>query len=205
VCYRVERTWSAALRDVLGSAARHKVLSGVIAVCVVATFAVIGVIGTASHAATGLNADGIGAIIPAGAPAAPSFSFPELDHPGQRVSLAGYAGKPVVVNFFASWCPPCKQETPKLASFYRTERGSVPLVGMDENDTSADAASFARKNGVTYPLAWDPHLVASDAYDVAGMPQTFFLNASHHIVYHVIGPITTAELNQGIALATASR
>jgi cytochrome c biogenesis protein CcmG/thiol:disulfide interchange protein DsbE len=180
------------------------VASGIVAVCVLATFTVIVVIGTTSHAATGLNADGVGAIIPAGDPAAPSFSFPALDRAGERVSLAGYADKPLILNFFASWCSPCKQETPMLARFYRTEHGSVPLVGMDENDHTGSALSFAKSSGVTYPLAWDPNVVAGSAYDVAAMPQTFFLNATHHIVYRVFGAITAAELNQGIALATGA-
>ncbi len=200
----MERTWSTALRDVGRAAAKHKVVSVIVAVCVLATFTVITVIGTTSHAATGLNADGVGAIIPAGDPAAPSFSFAELDHPGDQITLAGYAGKPLIMNFFASWCSSCKQETPMLARFYRTEHGAVPLVGMDENDRTASAASFAKANAVTYPLAWDPNVMAGSAYDVAAMPQTFFLNARHHIVYRVIGPITTAELNQGIALATGA-
>jgi thiol-disulfide isomerase/thioredoxin len=204
----MERTWSAAIRDVLQSVARHKVVSGLVALCVVATFTVITVIGTTSHASPnagdGLNADGVGAIVPAGDPAAPSFSFPELGHPGERVSLASYAGKPLIVNFFASWCTVCKQETPMLARFYRTERGSVPLVGMDENDTTGNALSFARASGVTYPLAWDPNLVAASAFDVSAMPQTFFLNARHHLVYRVIGQISTTELNRGLALATGA-
>ena len=200
----MERTWSTALRDLCQAAVRHKVVSVIVAVCVLATFTVITVIGTTSHAATGLNAEGIGAIVPAGDPAAPSFSFPEFDHPGEQITLAGYAGKPLIMNFFASWCSSCKQETPMLARFYRTEHGAVPLVGMDENDQTGNAASFVKTSAVTYPLAWDPNVVAGSAYDVAAMPQTFFLNAGHHIVYRVIGPITTAELNQGIALATGT-
>ncbi|HEY1626011.1 MAG TPA: TlpA disulfide reductase family protein [Streptosporangiaceae bacterium] len=198
----VERTWSSAFHDLASSAGRHKVVSVVVVVCIVATLTVIAVIGATSHPASGLNADGTGAIVPAGEPAAPSFSFPELGHSGEHVSLAGYAGQPLIVNFFASWCSGCKQETPMLARFYRTEHGAVPLVGMDENDNTAKALSYAKTNDVTYPLAWDPGLVAANAYSVPAMPQTFFLNARHHIVYQVIGQITTAELRQGIALAT---
>jgi cytochrome c biogenesis protein CcmG, thiol:disulfide interchange protein DsbE len=197
----VERTWSAAFGDVFRSAARHKVVTGVVAGCVAATFTIITVIGATSHAATGLNAEGVGAIVPAGEPAAPSFSLPELGHSGDRVALSGYAGQPLIVNFFASWCTSCEQETPMLARFYRSEHGSVPLVGMDENDTAGNALSFARSDGISYPVAWDPNLVAASSFDVDAMPQTFFLNASHHMVYRVIGPITTAELTQGIALA----
>jgi thiol-disulfide isomerase/thioredoxin len=175
----------------------------------VATFTAIAVIGATSHATSlgtgsGLNAEGVGAIIPAGDPAAPSFSFPELGHAGKRVALTGYLGKPLIVNFFASWCPPCKQETPMLARFYRTEHGSVPMVGLDENDETGNALAFARADGVTYPVAWDPNLVAASAYGVAAMPQTFFLNARHHIVYHVIGGMTSTELSRGISLATGA-
>jgi cytochrome c biogenesis protein CcmG/thiol:disulfide interchange protein DsbE len=200
----MERTWATAFRDVLRSAARHKLVTGIVAACVVATFIVIAVIGATSTPASGLNAEGIGAVIPAGNPVAPSFSLPALGHSGERVSLAGYAGKPLIVNFFASWCASCKQETPMLARFYRTEHGAVPLVGMDENDTTGNALAFAKASGVTYPLAWDPNLTEANAYAVAAMPQTFFLNAKHQLVYHVIGQLTTAELTQGLALAGAS-
>jgi cytochrome c biogenesis protein CcmG/thiol:disulfide interchange protein DsbE len=200
----MERTWSTALRDVIRSAARHRVVTGIVAACVVATFTVIVVIGATSTPASGLNAEGIGAVVPAGDPAAPPFSLPVLGHSGQRVSLAEYAGKPLIVNFFASWCPSCKQETPMLARFYRTEHGAVPLVGMDENDTTGNALSFAKASDVTYPLAWDPNLTGANAYAVAAMPQTFFLNARHQLVYHVIGRITSTELTQGLALAGAS-
>jgi signal transduction histidine kinase/thiol-disulfide isomerase/thioredoxin len=200
----VDKTWSAALREVARSVARHKVVSGVVGLCVVATFTVIAVIGSTSHAASGLNADGVGAIVPTGDPAAPAFSLPELGQPGRHVSLADYSGRPLIVNFFASWCPPCKAETPMLASFYRTEHGKVALIGMDENDTTGNALAFAKAKDVTYPLAWDPDIVAGSSYDVEAMPQTFFLNASHHIVYRVFGQVTSAELSQGIALATGA-
>jgi hypothetical protein len=91
-----------------------------------------------------------------------------------------------------------------LASFYRTEHGKVALIGMDENDVTPNALAFAKASHVTYPLAWDPGIVAGSSYDVAGMPQTFFLNARHRIVYRVFGQVTSAELSQGIALATGA-
>ena len=138
----------------------------------------------------------------AGMPAAPAFSFPVLGHSGQQVSLADYAGKPLIVNFFASWCDPCKQETPLLARFYRTEHGKVALVGLDENDVAGNALSFTRANGVSYPVGWDPQFTAASAYGVDALPQTFFLNARHQIVDRIFGAVTLADIQKGIALAT---
>jgi thiol-disulfide isomerase/thioredoxin len=106
------------------------------------------------------------------------------------------------VNFFASWCPPCKSETPLLAGFYRSEHGKVALVGMDENDVVGNATKFIGSDGVTYPIGWDPDVIAGSSYGVADLPQTFFLNARHRIVDRIFGAVTTAELTKGIALAT---
>ena len=111
-------------------------------------------------------------------------------------------GKPLVVNFFASWCGPCKTETPRLAAFYRAEHGKVAIVGLDENDTQANALSFTHADKVTYPVGFDPEMTAASAYDVGGLPQTFFLDARHRIVGRIFGAVTQADLDKGIALAT---
>lgn len=135
---------------------------------------------------------------------APAFRLPALAQSGQQVSLSSYAGKPLIVNFFSSWCPPCQQETPLLATFYRDEHGRVAMVGLDENDTMSNALSFTRAKGVSYPVGFDPQLTAASAYGVGGLPQTFFLDARHHIVDRVFGAVTQADLSKGIALATGS-
>jgi cytochrome c biogenesis protein CcmG/thiol:disulfide interchange protein DsbE len=118
------------------------------------------------------------------------------------VSLSDYAGKPLIVNFFASWCPPCQGETPLLAKFYRGEHGRVAMVGLDENDTVAAAVTFVAAHGVSYPVGWDPGLTVAGDYGVDGLPQTFFLNAQHRIVDHIVGAVTAADLAKGMALAT---
>jgi cytochrome c biogenesis protein CcmG, thiol:disulfide interchange protein DsbE len=169
---------------------RHKLAAAIAAVCVAASLAAIAWAATSSPA-------------PAGDPAAGAFSLPVLGQPGRQVSLGDYAGKPLIVNFFASWCTPCQQETPLLARFYRAEHGRVALVGLDENDGAGSALSFARAHGVSYPVGFDPQTIAASAYGVDALPQTFFLNASHHIVDRVFGAVTLAELSKGIALATA--
>jgi cytochrome c biogenesis protein CcmG/thiol:disulfide interchange protein DsbE len=184
------QTWRGAFREVWRSAVRHKVASVIIAVCVIGSLTAIGLVGSTPGQAAKT--------------AAPAFSLGALGSSGQQVSLASYAGKPLIVNFFASWCVPCKQETPLLAKFYRTEKGKVALVGLDENDVLGNAMSFTRADGVSYPVGFDPHFIAANAYGVIALPQTFFLNARHQIVDRVFGAVTTASLRQGIALATGS-
>ena len=195
-----QQTWKGAAREVGRSALRHKVLTAIIAVCVAGSLIAIGVVGSASgQAASGQ----------AGRPApvaAPAFSLPLLgDESGQQVALSKYRGRPLIINFFASWCEPCKTETPLLAKFYRTQKGKVALVGLDENDTLGNATSFTHADGVGYPVGFDPHFTVATAYGVNALPQTFFLNARHQIVDRIFGAVTLARLHQGIALATADR
>ena len=193
-----QQTWKGAAREVGRAALRHKVLSAVIAVCVAGSLVAIGVVGSASgQAASGQGAQ------PAPV-AAPAFSLPLLGHQsGQQVALSAYRGRPLIVNFFASWCEPCQTETPLLAKFYRSQKGAVALVGLDENDTLGHATSFTRADGVSYPVGWDPNFTVASAYGVNALPQTFFLNSRHQIVDRVFGQVTLARLNQGIARATA--
>ena len=190
-----QQTWAGAIGDVRRSAVRHKVVSGIIALCVAGSLAGIALVSSASGQAAPAAA----------APApAPAFSVPDLGHSGQQVSLGNYSGKPLIVNFFASWCAPCKQETPLLARFYHGEHGKVALVGLDENDVLPNAMSFTRAEGVSYPVGWDPQFSAASAYGVGGLPQTFFLDAKHRIVDRIFGAVTPADLSKGIALATGS-
>ena len=186
------QTWAGAVREVGRSARRHKIGSAVIAVCIAGSLTAIGLIG----------ADSGGAAKPA-VVAARAFSLPGLGHPGQQVALSGYRDQPLIVNFFASWCEPCQKETPLLAAFYHTEKGKVALVGLDENDVVGNATTFTRKEGVSYPVGWDPGGAAATAYGVNALPQTFFLNAKHQVVDRVFGAVTLDDLHKGIALATA--
>jgi cytochrome c biogenesis protein CcmG, thiol:disulfide interchange protein DsbE len=129
-------------------------------------------------------------------PTAKPFSLTRLGQPGQQVSLAGLAGRPVIVNFFASWCEPCQRETPLLARFYAAHHGQVAVIGVDANDQKAAAQKFVRKMDVGYPVGEDPFPAnTATSYGVLALPQTFFLNARHQIVRHVVGGLTAGELN----------
>jgi cytochrome c biogenesis protein CcmG, thiol:disulfide interchange protein DsbE len=187
-----QQTWAGAVREVWHTAARHKIASGLVALCVAASLVAVAVVASGSAGSAGT----------APTPAAPAFSLPVLGHSGQQVALSDYAGRPLIVNFFASWCDPCKKETPLLARFYRSEHGKVAIVGLDENDVRVNAIAFTRAEGVSYPVGWDPSTTAASAYGVSALPQTFFLDARHRIVDRVFGAVTLAELSKGISLAT---
>jgi len=186
-----QRTWTGAIGEVWRAAGRHKVISGLITLCVAGSLVGIGLAGSAS-----------GQPKRAADVAAPAFSLPVLGHSSQHVSLSQYSGRPLIVNFFASWCDPCQTETPLLAKFYRTEKGQVALVGLDENDVLGNAMSFTRADRVTYPVGWDPQFGVASAFGVDALPQTFFLDARHHIVDRIFGAVTLTDLQKGIALAT---
>lgn len=170
--------------------ARHKIISGIVAVLLIGVIAV-------SLATTGPGTQ-------KSYPAAAAFSLPALGETGQHVSLSQYAGKPVIVNFWASWCSPCQQETPLLARWYKQQHGKVVLLGLDENDSASAALKFAHAKGVTYPLGFDPNVTVAPKYGVDALPQTFFLNAKHQIVDHVVGGVTMASLDKGLALMNST-
>jgi cytochrome c biogenesis protein CcmG/thiol:disulfide interchange protein DsbE len=139
-------------------------------------------------------------------PLSKSFTLAELGHQGATVSLAAYAGRPVIVNFFASWCAPCQRETPMLARYYASQHGRVVLLGIDANDEATAALRFVAKAGVSYPVGFDrfPSPVTT-SYGVYALPQTFFLDAQHRVVAKVMGAVTPQELTRDVALMNRER
>jgi cytochrome c biogenesis protein CcmG, thiol:disulfide interchange protein DsbE len=134
---------------------------------------------------------------------APAFTLPSLRDLGKDITLSSFDGRPLIVNFFASWCGPCKKETPLLAKFYRQTAGSVVIIGVDANDKAPAARRFVQADGVTYPIAFESTPATADAYGVVAIPQTFFLNARHRIVKRIYGDVTMKELTAGVALMDA--
>lgn len=133
-------------------------------------------------------------------PLAKNFALAQLGDGRHTVSLTQYAGKPVIMNFFASWCVPCRHETPLIASFYKRMAGNVVVIGIDAEDKAANALKFMHTAGVGYPVAFESTPAVADSYGVTAIPQTFFLDAQHRIVEHVYGAVTLKELTRGVAL-----
>jgi cytochrome c biogenesis protein CcmG/thiol:disulfide interchange protein DsbE len=135
---------------------------------------------------------------------APDVDLPRLEG-GGNASLADYRGKVVVLNFWASWCGPCKDETPLLQkSWQRWEGKDVVFVGMNVKDFRGDARSFVRRFGVTYPNVYDGKGSTVGRYGVTGFPETYFIDAKGRVVYRIAGPVADAEeLDSGIRRALA--
>jgi thiol-disulfide isomerase/thioredoxin len=130
--------------------------------------------------------------------AANHFTLPALGRPGHEVSLSQFAGRPVLINFFASDCAACKQETPELARLYRAHHGQVAVVGIDVSDSTGAALSMIHEYGVAYPVGVDPMAMTASAYGVTALPQTFFLNSGHRVVQRTFGALSTSVLDTGL-------
>ncbi|MEO5363029.1 MAG: TlpA family protein disulfide reductase [Magnetococcus sp. DMHC-8] len=119
---------------------------------------------------------------------APDFTLETFDGPPWR--LGDHLGKPVVLNFFASWCVPCGEEAPAFEEGYQEfKQKGVQFVGIASQDTHSKAKEFVRKYGLTYPSGLDASGVIREAYGVFGMPTTFFVDKKGFINYLHIGGV----------------
>jgi thiol-disulfide isomerase/thioredoxin len=174
------------------------VFTGVFVVAVAVTV----FIGTQIGSTTETTAPGLTDIADSNAPAnaepAPTFSLPTLD--GGTFDLAEHLatdGRPVVLNLWASWCPPCRAEMPDINAA-SVEHPEVAFVGVAVNDENDKATAFADEIGVTYTIAFDDGQV-DDAYNVLALPGTFFIASDGTLVKSHFGVVTTGSLSADIA------
>ena len=137
---------------------------------------------------------------------APAFTLERLTGPG-RIDLSEYRGRPVVLNFWASWCVPCKSEAAVLERAWLRYRGEgVAFVGIDFHDVTGDARRFVAAHGLTFPMAEDGSgNITTGKYGVTQVPETYVIGRTGKIVEHIAGPITgsgfSAEFERGLATA----
>ncbi len=123
-----------------------------------------------------------------------------------RLSLAELRGSPVVLNFWASWCDPCRKEAPLLEAGWRRSRvDGVVFVGLNMQDARSDARRFLREFAVSYPNVREPDDATARAWGLTGLPETFFLSRDGAVVAHVVGLIREPQMRAGLEAAMTGR
>jgi cytochrome c biogenesis protein CcmG/thiol:disulfide interchange protein DsbE len=132
---------------------------------------------------------------------APDFTLASLD--GEPIRLADLRGRPVIVNFWASWCGPCVEEFPLLreAAARHADDGLV-VIGVVYRDRSEPAREFMERNGATWAAAMDPGERVAEAYGILGPPETFFIGRDGTIVARQFGQFSAASLEEKVAAIT---
>ena len=126
---------------------------------------------------------------------ATDIEFELLD--GGTTTVDDFLDRPVVLNFFASWCTPCITEMPALESVHQ-QRPDIALVGLAVNDTPTRAREIVADTGVTYATGVDPDSAISNAYEILGMPTTLFIAPTGEVVYQHTGGLTFDQITQHI-------
>jgi cytochrome c biogenesis protein CcmG/thiol:disulfide interchange protein DsbE len=119
-----------------------------------------------------------------------------------QVTLASLRGKPAAINFWASWCAPCKKEAPDLERVAGLLRGRARLVGVNWTDATGAARSYVDQYHLTFPNLIDPDGVAGNAYGLRGLPTTFILDSQGKITDVLQGPQSAESLMQALRLAS---
>ena len=134
--------------------------------------------------------------IPTGGPSSgqhlPTTTYDRLDT--GRATFSQFAGKPLVVNVWASWCAPCVQEMPAFERVHQDVKGAVTFIGIDSSDNRDDAKALAAKTGVTYDLLYDPTGSFVAATGAVSLPSTFFVDANGKVVAAKTGALDEAGL-----------
>jgi peroxiredoxin len=134
-------------------------------------------------------------------PMAPAFELSRLDGAGS-VSLESLRGNAVVINFWASWCEPCKEESPRLEeAWQRFRERDVVVLGIDTHDFRSEGQRFVDRYALSYPILHDKGGSAFKRYGLVGLPETMFVDRGGRIVAWVQGPLSEEDLDRNIALA----
>ena len=129
---------------------------------------------------------------------APDFTM--LDMEGNEVTLASFFGKPIVLNFWASWCGPCKSEMPEIQEFYEQYGGDVQFILVSLDDSLETAKKFIEDEGYTFPVYFDNTSLGGYSYGASSIPLTYFIDTDGQMVAYFRGAMSESILQQGIDL-----
>jgi thiol-disulfide isomerase/thioredoxin len=135
--------------------------------------------------------------------AKPAADFAVRDSEGNSVRLSDLRGKPTVVNFWATWCPPCRSEMPHFQTAYEEMKGDVNFMMIDlvgSGETRDKAEKYLREQGFSFPVYYDTTGEASGTYEVTAIPTSLFIDAAGNLTGQSVGAMDLATLKSGINL-----
>ena len=124
--------------------------------------------------------------------------FVVYDGDSNEVRLSDFFGKPIVLNFWASWCGPCKSEMPDFQKVYEELGGQVQFIMVNVGEQMSEAAAFIASTGYTFPVYYDVSNNASFTYQISSIPATFFINAKGELVTYQVGMLEESLLRTAI-------
>jgi cytochrome c biogenesis protein CcmG/thiol:disulfide interchange protein DsbE len=134
---------------------------------------------------------------------APGFALEDLAGGDTTVVVADRAGRPVVVNFWASWCVPCRTEMPALEAVHQRFAGRVAFVGVDHGDQRDPARELVAATGVTYPMGFDPNGTVAVDYGLVGLPSTVVVGSDGRVESVYLGAVDSDRLGAALASLVA--
>jgi cytochrome c biogenesis protein CcmG/thiol:disulfide interchange protein DsbE len=136
---------------------------------------------------------------------APSFKADTLDH--KRLEVSSQLDRPLVINFWATWCVPCIVEMPRLEAAYQAGKGSsLLIVGVNAGEDDEHVRAWVEANAISFPIVLDRFGELETAYQVNGYPTTFFVDRQGRVEYIVEGTLSEKELQRGLtAIGVAAR
>ena len=135
---------------------------------------------------------------PTDPPASIAPDFTMLDMDGNEVTLASFFGKPIVLNFWASWCGPCKMEMPEIQKFYDKYGQEIHFLLVSVDDSLDAAKTFISDSGYTFPVYFDTTSVGAYTYGASSIPLTFFIDAEGNLTAYYMGAMSESILQQGV-------
>lgn len=148
------------------------------------------------HRAPAVEEDSVSAAEPAISHPAPDFTLATLD--GGTFSLSEQAGTPIVLNFWATWCTPCRRELPALQAAAERWQGKVLVIGVDQAEDPETVQRYADELGLTFPIPLDASMAVADRYNVRGLPTTFFIDGDGVIQGIWIGEMNSVTLAENV-------
>ena len=138
---------------------------------------------------------------------APDFTVYDLE--GNEVNLSDFFGKPIIVNFWASWCGPCKMEMPDFDAAYATYKDKINFLMVNMTDGSREtvdvASSFIEESGYSFPVYYDTEYSAAITYSVSSLPTTYFIDTEGNLIAHARGAIDADTLQRGIDMIYSNK